>query len=427
MTQLAESYEDEQKRLLRKQEGEPDPDDVTIAVPKAPEVNPEVYGDVIPMLFRGFLTMPAEINGVLFVFKSLNQHEFEMTRLMGGVMGDRATARFWDLFLAHGIFLVDGQNVLVDRQRWMPRIANTFRDMQPMARAKVIRHLSELNRRAANATVLTEAYTMEQYSRYRWAQVHGLDLTLPAVTGIAGTDQIGLNWAQLTWRALNYFEDLSAAQEREWENAKFIGSCSAGKGIQKVYSRDTDRHRKEAEDRIARKDKLLRHIFEGRSMEDDKVMRHGQVVQVAQTVEQLADQLEKSLRGEKDWHDQVVESHEKRVAEQFRQQQVQLREIAQESEKRFDGKRLVGGSEIQGLTPAQVQERMDRTRQLQAQQVARGFVYPELENQEKMSRFLDRHGLLGPGVETTVETTDRDPSEAIPLPPPRERGRPWRP
>lgn len=427
MTQPAENYEDEQERLLRKQEGEPDPDDVRIDIPQAPEVNPEVYTDVTPMLFRCFLTQYAEVNGVSFVFKSLNQHEFEMVRLMSGFQGERVTARFWDLFLAHGVFLIDGQNVLVDRQRWMPRIANAFRDMQPTARSKVIRHLSELNRRAANATTLTEAYTMEQYSRYRWAQVHGLDLTLSAVTGIAGTDQLGLNWAQLTWRALNYFEDLAHTQEREWENAKFIGSCSAGKGIQKVYSRDTDRHRKEAEDRIARKDKVLRHILEGRPMEDDKTLRHGQVVQVAQTVEQLADQLEKSLRGEKDWHDEVVEAHEKRVADQFKQQQSQLREIAEASEKKFEGKRLVGNSEIQGLTPQQVQERIQRSRQLEAQKVAQGFVYPELENQEKMSRFLGRHGLLGPAVETTVETTDRDPSGATPLPPPRERGRPWRP
>jgi len=427
MTQSAEDYGKEQERLRRQSDGDPDEDDVRTAVPRAPEVNPEVYRDVPPMLFRGFLTQQADINGVLFVFKSLNQHEYEMTRLMGGGMGELVSPRFWDMFLAFGVFLVDGQNVLVDRQKWMPKIANTFRDMQPAAKARVIRHLSELNRRAANATVLTEAYAMETYSRYRWAQLFGLDLSLPAVTGIAGTDQLGLNWPQLTWRALNHFEDLGVTQEREWENAKFVGSCMAGKGVQKVYNQDRDRHRKEAEERIARKDKLLRHVLEGIPMDDGKTVRNGQVVNLAQTVEQLAEQLDRSLRGEKDWHDKVVEEHETRVRDQIEQKKQQFKALAEASAEKFDGKQLYGGSDAQGLTPQQVQERIQRSRQLQAQAVARGFVPVDAEKEEKMDNFLSRHGLLGPSVETTVGSSDRDPSAATPLPPLRERGKPWRP
>jgi len=428
MPAAAESYDDDQERLRRTNDGErSEEDNLRLAVPKAPEVNPEVYKDVMPMIFRGFLTLPAEINGVYFVFKSLNQHEFDLVRLMGGGAGDVIPPRFWDLFLAHGVFLVDGQNVLVDRQRWMPRIANVFRDMPPQAKSKVIRALSELNRRAANATVLTEAYAMESYSRYRWAQVHGLDLSTPAITGLAGTAELGLNWPQLTWRALNYFEDMAAATEREWEHAKFIGSCTAGKGIQKVYNRDHDRHRKEAEERIARKDKLLRHIFDGAPLQDGTTLRNGQIVNVAQTVEELTDQLERSLRGEKDWHDNVVEAHEQRTRGQYQDQQAQLQTMAEESSKRFGDQSIMGETELVGLSPQQVQERIQRSRQHQAQALARGIVAPDPEGAEKMERFLTRHGILGPEVETTVTPTQRDTSTATPLPPPREPGKPWRP
>lgn len=427
MPRAAGSYEEEQERLRRTSEGERDEDDPRLAIPKAPEVNPEVYRDVLPMLFRGFLTLPAEINGVFFVFKSLNHHEFEMVRLMGGGMGDHIPPRFWDLFLAHGVFLIDGQNVLVERQRWMPRIANVFRDLLPKAKAKVIRALSELNRRAANATLLTEAYAMETYSRYRWAQLHGLDLSMAAVTGVSGTDTLGLNWAQYTWRALNYFEDMSAATERDWEHAKFVASSMAGKGIQRVYNRDHDRRRKEAEERIARKDKLLRHVIEGAPMEDGTTIRNGQVVIVAQTVEELADQLDKSLRGEKDWHDQVIEAHEQRVKEQNSAQRAQLRTMAQDAAERFGDRSVVGETNLAPLSQAEVQERIQRSRQLQAQALARGVVSPEPEKEERMAKFLERHGLLGPDVETTVAPTDRDPSTATPIPPQREPGKPWRP
>jgi hypothetical protein len=426
MTQTAEQYGEEQEKLRRKSEGEDDPDDLRTVIPQAPEVNPEVYKDVTSVLFRGFLTSTAEINDVLFVFKSLNQHEFELTRLMGGFANEgRVTSRFWDLFLAFGVFMVDGQNVLVDRQRWMPKIANMFRDMQPTARAKVIRHLSELNRRASNATVLVEAYAMENYSRYRWAQLHGLDLSLAAVTGIAGTADLGLNWAQLTWRAINYFEDTSAAAEREWENAKFVGSCMAGKGIQKIYNRDHDRHRKEMQDKIARKDRLLRHVYEGISLDEGPTLRDGQVVLLAQTTEQLADQVAKSLKGEKDWHDEVVDAHEQRIKDRVAAQREQLVAAAKASEESFRGQTIYGGSDTIGLTRAQVQERIARQKQIEAQRVSQGFVQPTPEESEKMERFMDRWG-IAPGVSTTVGTSDKDPETAIPLPPVKTPGKPWR-
>src|ERR1700743_2516469 len=79
---------------------------IKIPPPKDPEVNPEVYKDVIPLLMRGFLTQPAEIGDVPFLFKSLNHHEMEMVRLMGGYREDRpASNRFWDTFLAYGVFM----------------------------------------------------------------------------------------------------------------------------------------------------------------------------------------------------------------------------------------------------------------------------------------------------------------------------------
>jgi hypothetical protein len=77
---------------------------------------------------------------------------------------------------------------------------------------------------------------------------------------------------------------------------------------------------------------------------------------------------------------------------------------------------------MQGLTPQQVQERITRSRQLQAQQAARGIVVPDAEQEEKISRFMDRHG-----YNPTIGMTDQDPSGAITPPVPREPGKPWRP
>jgi len=411
------SYEGEQQRLKDEYEGKSKPKkDIRIPVPQDPEVNPEVYKDVEPMLYRGFLTVVAEINGVYFVFKSLNHHEFDLLRFSGMLREKEVAKSFWSTFLAYGVFMVDGGNILSDRERWISKLADTFSELPKEAKAKIIRHVSEVNRRASVAVTLTEAYAMEAVSRYRWMQIKGLDLTTPAVTGIEGTQRLGLNWAQQLWRALNLAEDRNEQYERDWENAKFIGSCFAGKGLSKVYNQDNDRRRKEKEDRLARKDKLLREVVLGEKTPEKTAVLPGAVVTVPRTVEELADQLEKDLRGDKDWHDKVIEEHEKRIRENYQARQRQQEEAAKESVIRFGNRNVVGSSELEGLTSQEVEERVQRRKQLQAQAVGRMQVYPQIAD-EKTEAFLDKWGVTGQETSVEISSTNRDISEAISLPP----------
>jgi hypothetical protein len=401
------SYSAEQEALRRETDGEaPLREQI-----RAPEVNPEVYTDVIPLLFRGFLTVPVAINNVRFVLKTLNQHEFELMRWMGF-----EGLAFWDYFLAYAVLYVDGKNVLRDRDTWLGRIAQTFHDMDRGARQKIIRHLSELNRRASNAITLTEAYAMEPYSRFRWGQLQGLDLSHPSVTGIVGTETLGLNWAQLVWRSLNYYEDMSMRVEREWENAKFVGACFAGKGVQKIYNQDNDRRQKDQTARITRRDQLLRHVFEGVPLEQEKT-KDGRIVATAKTVEELADQLEKSLRGEKDFHDRVIEEWEARTRKRVDDRRQHLQDLMQRNEAIFAGHGVIGGSSMEGLSAAEVAERMSRRKQYEAQAAARMQVHPE-ETDPKVAEVVDRYyPAKGPEGETP---------RVVPLVPQREVGKPFR-
>jgi len=424
MSGAAQTYEAEQKKLQAEYSGQPQ-GDIHITVPKEPEVNPEVYKDVEPMLYRGFLTVQAEINGVYFVFKSLNHHELELLRFSGGFRGDRVTAKFWDIFLAYGVFMVDGVNILAERDRWIPKLAETFGGLPKEARSMIVRHVGEVNRRSSNAVALTEAYAMEAMSRYRWMQLKGLDLSSPAVTGIEGTQRLGLNWAQHLWRALNHAEDRNEQHEREWENAKFVGSCFAGKGISKVYNQDNDRRRKDKEERLSRKDKVLREIVLGEKTEAHTLTIPGAVITAPRTVEELASQLEKDLRGDKDWHDKVIEAHETKIRNQYGERQAQLEVVAKENAVQFGDRSVVGGSDVQGLTPEEVAARVERRKQLQAQEAARRQVHPEIQD-EKTQNFLNKWGVLGPEVATEISTTDQDISGAVPLPTVRAPATPFR-
>jgi hypothetical protein len=414
------TYEEEQAALQQEADGASNPEDISISAPKEPEVNPEVYRDVIPLLTKGFLYVPVTIGDVLFVFKSLNQHEFELVRLLSGATDTVVPRRFWDLFLSYMVLFVDGQNILLDRERQISKLADTFRDLPQGARQKLIRQLSDLNRRVSNATTLVEAYAMEGYSRWRWAQVQGLDLMSPTLTGISGTERLGLSWAQLIWRAFNYFEDIRHTQDVEWENAKFVGGCMAGKGIQKIYNQDADRRQKDKQERWNRKDQLIRHIHFGDPLEADKKYGGAQVIQVASTVEELADQVQRSLRGEKDWHDEMIEAHEKQIRDRFQAQRDQLEELVASRDAEMGPFNVTGSSSIEGLTPAQVAERILRQKQLEAQSLASRIVYPEMHD-EKLGGVLDKLGFS-----QKTPTTERSPDDAIPLQPRRNVGTPWR-
>jgi hypothetical protein len=343
-----------------------------------------------------------------------------------GMLDKGMSYKHWDTLLAYNVFMIEGQNVLVDRERYVPKIVDTFNQMDLKPKQRIIRQMSEINRRANNAVLLTECYATESYSRYRWAQLNGIDLCSPTSTGIPGTERLGMNWAQLAWRAINYYYDMHEANERDWENAKFIGSCMAGKGLQKIYNQDNDRRQKEKEERFARKDKILRQVLLGEKQEETIKQLQGATLVGAHTVEELASQLQSDLRGERDYHDQVIQAHEDSIRRNVQSRQEQIRQFTQQHEEEFGHRNVVGTTDFTGLSITEVQERITRRKQFEAQQAARRIVRPDPTVDPKSMEVLDKWGLTEPGVGFTVEKTDRDVSGAIPIGPSKQGGTPFR-
>jgi hypothetical protein len=405
---LPTSYDEQQAELQRMEAGEK----IVVEAPKEPEVNPEVYRDVEDLLFHGFLTQSCEVNDVEFVFKTLNHHEHELIRLTGGYDEKGSpTKRFWSQFIAYSTFMVGGINILPERNQWIPRLTKEYGEIILSVKMKIVRYLSELNRRARKAITLVECYALEKYSRYRWLQVLNTDMTSPSITGIAGTDQLGMNWGQLTWRAINRIDDLRDILEQQWEHAKFIGSCSAGKEIQKVYTKDSERRRQERTEQLSRKDAVLRHVLLGEPLHDKALHKAGAVWVTAQTVEDLAQQLQSDLRGEKDWHDVVVDTYENRMKDAQKAKEEQVKELHAQREIEFGGKSLIGGTDMSGLTPAEVRDAMIRRRQFQVQVAEAQAKKLPPQSRAVRSDFEE--------IETRVGTTDQDPSTARPITPAR--------
>jgi hypothetical protein len=418
------------QRVVEGDEPAADPE-IHIEPPREAEVNPAVYKDVESLLFRGFLVIQATINGVPFVFKSMNHHEYEYLQwTQGGISGRRAVEQYYNAFLAYGVFLVDGVNVLNRRDRWVKQLTQTFTNFPLTAKTKIVRYLSEVNRKASNAVVLTEAYASEQTSRFRWAQVRGLDLMGTACTGISGTTSLGMNYGQLTWRALNHFDDVREEAERNWDHAKFIGSCFAGKEIQKIYRQDKDRRQKEREQRTERRDRLIRQVYLGEDADSPNDPAKP-IKFIARTVDELAQQLTRDLKGEKDWHDNVVALEEKRVRDQISERRRRIQEMAASKQSDYP-QSTTAHADLSGLSAEEVRYRIERGRQLEAQRAASQIIYPELTD-PRLEEFYRKYGMdeedatYQPGaVRTSIGKTSRDPSEVQALPQPRPRATPFR-
>ena len=385
-TDALDAYEEEQSKLRKQYDLEDDGEESDGFVQALPEVNPEVYKDVEPLLFQGFLMISAQINGQPFVFKSLNHHEFSRLSLQGSYSNVAALQNYYNRFLAYGVVLVGDTNVLANRDESLPELTEFFSSLPREAKQSVVRHLSEVNRRASRAVVLTEAYAIEMRSRLRWAQLKGLDLTSTAVSGFEGSAALGLNWGQLTWRAINYYEDQRETAEREWENTKFVASAMAGKGMNKIYSRDKRRRQDEQNQRVERRDRIIRYALLNEPLEG----ADRGVVMVARTVEELNAQMERDLRGEQDWHDRVIAQHEGRLHQDYEERFRQIQEMRERHLEQFGDRAIITNTDIkQGLTPQEVAQRIQTQQGLKARGQEALQRFAEFTD-ERQAKFADK-------------------------------------
>lgn len=280
-----------------------------------------VWEDLEKYLFNGFLTSHAIIYNQSFVFKTLNHLELKSIEMMrtSPIGSSEARSAFRSAFIAYSVLMANGSNVLWDRPRNIQRLVKTFSRIPGPQQDKIIESLSALNSKGVRVYPLTEIYAYENRSRFRWAQYKDVNLNSTAVTGLPGTEHIGMNQCQLTWIAMNRFLDKRDDMERDWANAKFVGSCMAGKGIRSVEEKDRlrlERERNEREDKKMEvlKSYLNRTVGAPKAKADIVSLPDGRTAEVtgrfrADSAEELAAQLSAALNDEKDSHDLAIERH----------------------------------------------------------------------------------------------------------------------
>jgi len=368
---------------------------VEIKVPEIyKHVDESVWEELEGFLFTGFLASPALVQGKSFVFKTLNHYELrniQFMRSMGGLPEERSNFR--SAFIAYSIFMIDGNNTIFERPRHINRLVKTIGRLAAKAQEEIVENLSALNEKARLLLPLVEAYVYENRSRYRWLQIRRQSIHSPLSTGIPGTDEIGMNTCQQTWVALNNIIDRNEEMERDWQNAKFIGSCFAGKGIRAIDEKDKMRRERDRNDREDLKMKVLygylnRKVGKEIPAEEPVPIKlpDGRMAHVvkrfrAETAQELADQLSAALSGEMDYHDSVIAAKQAQLQRQrdeqeaFRRSLMTIPRVLPEAA--GTGARILGGK-------AEADAYVARMRALQLDQIRRAAQErkPDINNKQ---------------------------------------------
>ena len=375
---------------------------------KVPEqykpVNDEVWEELEEYLFTGFLTSPALVLGRTFIFKTLNHNELRFISFLKprGREARETRSHFKAAFIAHSIFLIDGENVLNGRADHMRKLVETVSKLTSPMQDKLLEELGVLNQRAARLYPLTEVYVGENRSRFKWMYLNGNGTSIhsTAATGMAGTHELGMNYCQQTWVAVNQLMDVREQMDRDWQNAKFVGSCFNGKGVRSVDERDKARKERERTELEDQKMEVLytylnRTVGGEEDLKDMAQLPDGRIARVekkfqALSVDELAEQLSASLSGEKDHHDLVVDRRLREIGRLRDEQSEMGRKIYSRSEAdsifQSSSIPVSGSSRVLG-GKAEAEAQLARMRRIQAEFLAKRArqIPGDLQGSDKLS------------------------------------------
>lgn len=285
-----------------------------------------LYDDVESLLYKGFLTSTVSLMGVNFTLRSLNPGD---TFIVANRMGRGFSYRNWQAWtLAQSVWMVEGTSVLGSPSA-AERLYRMFCNLPGKVIDEVYRVARGLARRVARALEKVEAYCYEPYSRMAWRMCGRQSPARDEFTGVPGTSQLGMNHVQQMWVAFNMTEDNREEYLQAWASAKLVASATSPKGIKRLNAEDDRLQEREQDRRREVIRETVNTVLYGKDYDPtsgtmiitvgDQTFEVDRVV-TAKSKDQLVDQYQRWVEGEKDFHDLVVDTYKHRIRTRFEEE-----------------------------------------------------------------------------------------------------------
>lgn len=305
-----------------------------------------LYRDVEALITRGMLTQTVNLDGNVIVFRSITPLETEHLLLRA-----EGRAGQWARFhIASSIHMINGFAVEPQyggNQAW--HIYNEWvRDLRVEYVYMLYAYITGLRLRVERAIKITDAYCHEDYSRSMWRML-----------GPMGGDR---NIIQKLWVAYNNSDDKQEADRRQWSHTRSLMGAMSGKAA-KAVSESMKKWQQKEEDRARRTiEEAVNWIISGDREEQSPVTVtiNGETYEVpkvhaSQTADEMQEEMMRAVRGEKDYHDMIIDQYKQAQRRRLNEAREKQREIAAAAwGDDFEG--LQGETRFVGYTPEQLAE-----------------------------------------------------------------------
>jgi len=363
----------------------------------SPNLTEDIYGDLTDLLVPGFLSTSIDVDGHRIVLRSLSQND--LYYLHKFVRDDNPE---WKIHMvSHSVWMVDGIPLLEDGVMAHRVVFDHLMRGSRVLLREMLGTVYGFFSRMRECNHYLEAYLYESESRRMW---HGLGdghYPLWSKAGIPGVEKIGLNPFQSSWVSWNRMEDEHDAQDNLWSNTKVLVSLQSHKGYEQLNNKDKTREQNERDRRQAVKDKARRRFLYGETAEKE-TDKDDKAIHKARTADELEDEMRRWIKGDLDWHDQVVEAYKNRIREDQAARETEKSRIMAELQQRREAQETGLGVPTPRLKPVSPEE-IERIRRERPLPGARYIV-----EGDPVSRTFNRY--LRPHVEPgnlSVDATGR--------------------
>lgn len=320
--------------------------------PTTPEQRTGIYGDVQEMLVPGFLSATVRINDVVIALRSPSAADFYLlnNRLGNDPLATEQQYKAWTV--ATCTWMVDGQ-VIIGHQGAARKVYNMIFELPKHAMSVLFYQVFGLLTRARRSIDYIEAYSYEMSSRALWRQIGS---NFESVSGIPGIETTGRNVVQQIWAAQNEAEDERIEQLNAWERAKMIAAPHAYKAIKRMNQSEEVRRDEEEQRRQEVMDRAY-YRAKGYAIRDDEPIAANGLRFRSKSRDELAEEYKAWVRGEQDFHDQVVADYKRKIREGMMREIEAIHEQQEEFDRQVGQLQLPASApQVVGYSAAQVRE-----------------------------------------------------------------------
>lgn len=303
-----------------------------------------LYADVEMLVTEGYLLQRVDLEGQQVVLRTVT----EGAHIHLAARCDSDPRNWKRHHIAHAVYMVDGY--IIDQTE--PNAAyHVYREWLQDVRIETIDVLHTytlgLRDRLGRACRLTNAFCNEEYSRALWRR-QAPSKTCESVV-------------QHLWRAYNESEDAFEDELKKWQHTRSIAgsmSAKAAKALKKSEDEWKERRATLAQKSI---EDAVNWVINGEREDQEPVTVtvNGQVftvprVHASQSVDEMQDELMRAVRGEKDYHDHMVEQYKAFHRAQLEESRRERQEALDKARKASDERGISGTTTIVGYTPEQL-------------------------------------------------------------------------